>query len=158
MNSETLRIAAQLRRAFIRDAWHGPSLLELLGGIGPEEARARPLPAAHNIWELVLHIDYWVQAALGATDGIAMPKVDGGQAEWPDLGDADAVAWFDAQDHLFNNAEKLAQSIERFEDARLKEVVPGRPYDFYRLFHGVVQHSLYHGGQIAILKKALPAA
>jgi hypothetical protein len=158
MSAEALRIADQLRRAFIRDAWHGPSLLELLGGIGPEEARGRPLPAAHNIWELVLHIDFWVQAALAATGGIAMPKLNAGQAEWPDVGDADAVAWFDAQDRLFNNAEKLAQAMERFDDAKLQQIVTGRPYDFYRLFHGVVQHSLYHGGQIAILKKALSAA
>jgi hypothetical protein len=28
-------------------------------------------------------------------------------------------------------------------------------YDFYYLFHGIVQHSLYHGGQIAMLKKAV---
>ena len=157
MNSETCRIADQLRRAFIRDAWHGPSLLDLLGGIGPEEARARPLPSAHNIWELVLHVDCWVQSAVDATGGIAMPKLDEGQADWPGVGDADALAWFDAQDRLFNNAEKLAQAIERFDDAKLQEIVPGRPYDFYFLFHGIVQHSLYHGGQIAMLKKALSA-
>ena len=158
MNSEALRIADQLRRAFIRDAWHGPALLELLGGVGPEQARARPLPAAHNIWELVLHIDFWVQAALDATAGIAMPELDGGPEEWPDVGNAGEMAWFDSQDRLFNDAEKLAQDIERFDDAKLQEIVPGRPYDFYHLFHGIVQHSLYHGGQIAILKKAVSAA
>ncbi len=68
---------------------------------------------------------------------------------------AEALAWFDAQDRLFDNAEKLAQAIERFGDARLQEAVPGRDYVFYRLFHGVAQHSIYHGGQIAVLKKAL---
>ena len=86
-----------------------------------------------------------------------MPKLDEGQADWPGVADADALAWFDAQDRLFNNAEKLAQAIERFDDAKLRDIVPGRQYDFYFLFHGIVQHSLYHGGQIAMLKKALSA-
>ena len=45
--------------------------------------------------------------------------------------------------------------LEKFDDAKLQAIVPGRPYDFYHLFHGIVQHSLYHGGQIAMLKKAL---
>ena len=48
----------------------------------------------------------------------------------------------------------VIQAIEKFGDERLQETVPGRKYDYYYLFHGIVQHSLYHGGQIALLKKA----
>jgi len=157
MKAEWRRIAEQLRRAFAGRAWHGPPIVELLGGIGPEEACARPVASAHSIWELMLHIDFWAQAALQATQGVAMPKFDGSGSDWPAPGPGEALAWFDAQDRLFDNAEKLAQAIERFDDARLLETVPGRGYDFYHLFHGVVQHSLYHGGQIAILKKAASA-
>jgi hypothetical protein len=155
MKSECQRIADQLRRAFTGQAWHGPPLVGLLGGVGPEEACARPIDSAHNIWELMLHIDFWVHTALQATQGVAMPKLDGSGTDWPAPGSTVALAWFDAQDRLFDNAEKLAQAIERFGDARLQETVPGRDYDFYGLFHGIVQHSLYHGGQIAVLKKAL---
>ena len=32
--------------------------------------------------------------------------------------------------------------------------VPGKPYCIYFLLHGVIQHNLYHAGQIACLKKA----
>jgi hypothetical protein len=58
---------------------------------------------------------------------------------------------------MFHNAGNLAQAIEGFDDAKLRAIVPGRQYDFYYLFHGIVQHSLYHGGQIAMLKKAISA-
>ena len=47
----------------------------------------------------------------------------------------------------------LGNALETFGDAGLHEKVPGRNYNFYFLFHGVVQHSLYHAGQIALLKK-----
>jgi DinB superfamily len=161
MNAESLRIADQLRRAFIRDAWHGSPLLDLLDDVSPDQARARPLAAAHSIWELVLHIDFWVQAAWNATQDVAMPKMDGAgglaKGDWPALTDTGAVAWFEAQDRLFKNAERLIEAIETFEDAKLQDTVPGREYNFYRMFHGIVQHSLYHGGQIAILKKARSA-
>jgi hypothetical protein len=39
-------------------------------------------------------------------------------------------------------------------DKRLRDQVPGKPYNFYHMFHGIAQHELYHAGQIAILKKA----
>src|ERR1041384_7534740 len=34
-----------------------------------------------------------------------------------------------------------------------KGMVPGTPYNVYFLLHGVIQHDLYHAGQIALLKK-----
>jgi hypothetical protein len=152
MNHESLRIADQLRRAFAGDAWHGPPLRELLSGVTAAQAHLRPIPSAHTIGELVLHIDAYVQIALGATRGNPMPKLFGTDADWPALPDGEAV-WTETTNRLFANAESLAQAIEGFaDDARLKDIVPGREYDFYYLFHGIVQHSLYHGGQIALLK------
>ena len=61
--SEATRIADQLRRAFHGEAWHGPALLELLKGVPSEEAARRPLPKAHSIWEIVLHVGAWENVA-----------------------------------------------------------------------------------------------
>jgi hypothetical protein len=152
MRAECLRIADQLRRAFNGDPWHGSPLRDLLTGITPEQACARPLPAAHNVWELVLHIEIYVRVALDATQGIAMPRLFGTEQDWPAVPE-NTAEWATATDRLFQSAEQLAQAIEVFDDSRLQDIAPGRQYDFYYLFHGIVQHSLYHGGQIALLKK-----
>jgi len=157
MNAESLRIADQLRRAFTGDPWHGSPVLDLLAGITAEQARARPVRSVHSIWELVLHVYVYLQVGFEATQEVAMPKVHGTERDWPGLRDDSAAAWSAAQDQLFQNAERLAHAIEQFDDAKLQDTVPGRQYDFYYLFHGIVQHSLYHGGQIAMLKKATSA-
>ena len=117
-------------------------------------ALARPVPSAHSIWELVLHIHIYARIALEATRGIPMPKLFGTEKDWPTVEGSGAAEWADTTRHLFQTAEQLAQAISEFADVRLQEIVPGRQYDFYRLFHGIVQHSLYHGGQIAMLKQA----
>lgn len=133
-------------------------MLDLLAGVTAEKARARPLPSVHSIWELVVHVDVYLQVGFESTRGVPAPKLYGTEKDWPAQTDDSEAAWMTAQDRMFQNAEKLAQTIEKFDDARLQATVPGRPYDFYYLFHGIVQHSLYHAGQIAILKKALSAA
>jgi uncharacterized damage-inducible protein DinB len=155
MNTECLRIADQLRRAFQGEAWHGPALRELLANVNAEQANAHPVKSAHSIWELVLHIDVWTQAAQESLAGVPMPKLYDTEQDWRAVADGSAAAWKGASDHMFRTAEELAQAVEGFADQRLKDIVPGRQYDFYYLLHGIVQHSLYHAGQIAVVKKAL---
>jgi uncharacterized damage-inducible protein DinB len=155
MNTECIRIADQLRRAFEGKAWHGPSLRELLATVSAEQASAHPITAGHSIWELASHIEVWTQAAAQAVDGAPMPKIVGTPQDWPPVDEVSPRTWEVATGHLFATAARLATAIEQFGDSRLSEMVPGRQYGFYYLFHGVVQHSLYHGGQIALLKRAV---
>lgn len=157
MNTESLRIANQLRRAFAGEAWHGPSLRELLAGVSAQQACARPLASGHTIWELVLHVDVYVRAALEAATGGAMSKIYGTEKDWAAVTGSGPEAWAQQTEQLFRAGDRLAAAVEGFDDSRLNDKVPGREYDFYFLLHGVVQHSLFHGGQIAMLKRALPA-
>jgi len=48
--SETTRLADQLRRAFKGEAWHGPSVLEILDGIDAKRAATHPIDGVHSIW------------------------------------------------------------------------------------------------------------
>lgn len=155
MESECRRIADQLRRAFSGDPWHGDPLRKLLTDVMAPIACARPLPNGHNIWELVLHIELWAAAALRAMRGVPMPPLYDMGKDWFEIFDGTEADWADAKNLLQRTAEELALAIDNFEDRWLNDVVPGRDYDFYYLFQGIVQHSLYHGGQIAMLKRAL---
>jgi uncharacterized damage-inducible protein DinB len=155
-NAECLRISDQLRRAFHGEAWHGPSVGEALAGITTEQAAAHPAGQVHSIWELVLHIRTWTHAAAESTRGALMPPSVNDlppEQDWPPVKEKTRTAWSSALQQMFRAAEDLGNALETFGDARLHEKVPGRSYNFYFLFHGVVQHSLYHAGQIALLKK-----
>ncbi|HZP17650.1 MAG TPA: hypothetical protein VFB00_06785 [Terriglobales bacterium] len=52
-------VVDELKRCFDGEAWHGPALMEILDGVDAKSAAARPIPAAHNIWELTLHLAAW---------------------------------------------------------------------------------------------------
>ena len=150
--SEAARIADQLRRAFDGDAWHGPALLELLEDVDASTAAAKPLPDVHSIWELVLHIAVWDQVACRRLAGEKWQPT--GDANFPPVTNATAAAWRKAGADTKRAHEVFVKTVAALPDARLRERVPGKRYDFYHMLHGLAQHELYHAGQIAILKKA----
>ncbi len=150
--SESALIADQLRRAFEGDAWHGPALLELLHVMDAATAAARPLADVHSIWELVLHVSAWDDAAHRRLAGETVQLT--GTANFPVLPKPTQAAWHQAVAHAKHTHDVLVKTVAALPPSRLRERVPGKRYDFYFMLHGVAQHALYHAGQIAILKKA----
>ena len=154
--SETARLADQIRRAFDGEAWHGDSVMEILQGVNAAMAAAHPIKNAHSIWELVLHIAAWDGAVLTRTGGKAVQLRD--EQNFPPVKDTSEAAWRGAIEHAKRTHKDLVQAVAAFPDARLAEQVPGKTesyYDFFYMFSGIVQHELYHAGQIALLKKAV---
>jgi uncharacterized damage-inducible protein DinB len=151
--SEIERITDQLRRAFEGNAWHGPSVREVLEGDTPETATRKVLPEAHTIWEIVLHIAAWEKFVRRRLEG---EKVKGptGVEDWPVVYDPSPAAWRRTIDTLVEGHHQLIQVIFKMSEEKLNETVPGTDFSYYVLLHGVVQHDLYHAGQIALLKKA----
>ncbi len=150
--TEAARIADQLRRVFCGDAWHGPGLLELVEDVDAATAAARPVPEAHSIWELVLHVAVWDRAACRRLSGEKCQPT--GEANFPRVTKATAAAWHKAVAETTRGHDRFVKTVAALPDSRLWDRVPGKRYDFYHMLHGVAQHELYHAGQIAILKKA----
>jgi uncharacterized damage-inducible protein DinB len=151
--SQGTRIADQLQRAFYGNAWHGPALMELLRDVDAATAAARPIDNAHSIWELVLHIEAWDRAGLKRLDGEkALLK---GKQNFPPVPAVTEAAWRRTVLSAEQTHNLLVETVARLQDTRLGDPVPGKPYDFYHLLHGIAQHELYHAGQIAVLKKSI---
>ena len=148
---ETDRIRDQMRRAYQGEAWHGPALTELLSKVTATRAAARPLAGAHSIWEITLHVAAWKDAVQRRIGGEAAELQ--GDADWPPVRDTSDKAWKAALEHLDRTHQALERTVAGLDDARLAGPVPGREYSVYFLPHGVIQHDLYHAGQIAILEK-----
>jgi uncharacterized damage-inducible protein DinB len=152
---ELARIAEQARRAFEGDAWHGPSVLELLQDVTAEEAAARPVKGAHSIWEVALHIGAWDAIVVRRMAGETVVEVADAE-DWPQPAPS-AAAWEATRQALREGNLRLRQAIAAFDGTRLAAPVPGKDYDYRFMLHGIVQHDLYHAGQIALLKRAVQA-
>ena len=65
--NELSLIADQLERVYKGPSWLGPDLKSLLSKVNEERAARRPIPQAHSIWEITLHIsrlaEGWARAS-----------------------------------------------------------------------------------------------
>jgi uncharacterized damage-inducible protein DinB len=145
---EIERILDQLNRSWGGPSWTGVDIQPLLDGISDDQARAHPLPNAHSILELTAHMTTWmnaVAARLGGETRELTPEED-----WRDV---TQLTWSAAITEMENAQSHLSDVIARLTPDDLDKKVAGRKYTIYVMLHGVIQHNLYHAGQIGLLKK-----
>lgn len=147
----TERILEQLNRAFGGEAWYGPALRNLLDGITEEQASKKPVPGGHSIFELVVHIRTWmdvVSRRIAANETVLTTEVE----DWSDLS---GTSWAATLEELEKAESRLCDAVARLTSDRLDQKVPGQSHTVHDDVLGVLQHNVYHSGQIALLKRAL---
>lgn len=151
MREELTRLEEQLRRAFEGEAWHGPAVLESLRDISVEVVAAHPIPGAHSIWEIVLH--------LAATYRLVLQRIQGhgnlnAEQDWPAVGPPEAERWRQAVEELRRLNHEVRLAILAFAEDRLDQELAAGHSTAYVHFAGLPQHDAYHAGQISLLCKA----
>ena len=150
--NEIERIIEQMRRATHGEAWHGPSLSELLDGVDAATACAHPIPGSHSVWEIVLHLITAQDLILDRIQKVSRPFTPGD--EWPPVDDMSESAWEDTVTHLMNGDAKVRKAVAGFPEDGLDRPLIDGSSSAYINFHGYVQHTIYHAGQVSLLLKA----
>ncbi len=155
-------LADQLHRGFDGDPWHGWPMTRILAGLDATGAAARPLPAAHSIWEIVLHVTAWTGEVARRLDGT--PPAAPAEGDWPEVGATTPERWQAALAALTAAHLRLERAARALSPAQLGELVgserdieAGTGVTKAQLVNGLVQHDAYHAGQIALLRKGLTA-
>jgi uncharacterized damage-inducible protein DinB len=157
---EVDRIAEQLQRAYNGDAWHGPSVRDALEGVDAAMATERPVKTGHNICEIVLHITAWTrEITRRLRTGIAQDPEEG---DWSGTAAVDDARWTAILEALDTANSDLLAAIRKLDDGVLDERIGdardrslGSGESRYVTLHGLVQHHVYHAGQVSLLKRAL---
>jgi uncharacterized damage-inducible protein DinB len=146
----TERLLDQLNRAYGGEAWHGPALRNLLDGVTDEEAKSHPIRGAHSILELVVHVGTWNDAIARRVEGTVVES-----SEVDDWADVSTISWKAALEKLERAQSRLSDAVARLSTEDLEQPIAGATRSRFSEIAGVLQHAVYHSGQIALLKKAL---
>ena len=148
-----------LHQIYDGDPWHGSAITTVLKGINADVAAKRPIPGAHNIWEVVLHMAVWTREVASRVRGAdakdppedwPVPRSSGGEK-----------AWQSTKDDLAAAQKELESAVDALEpddlmrwvgDQRDPALGTGLPVG--TVIRGLMQHHAYHEGQISLLKRA----
>jgi uncharacterized damage-inducible protein DinB len=134
----------------------------LLTDISADQARSRPIRGAHSIIELVSHVTAWTLEVASRLRGNApsVPAI----GDWPPVGDEDVSSWDAVKRDLRAAHQQLLAVLAVFPADKLPVLVGagrdaplGTGVTFAAMLLGLAQHTAYHSGQIALLKRALTA-
>ena len=96
----------------------------------------------------------WSDIARRRLEGAALesPAAD---IDWPPVPEiAGADEWMTTMQHLSDAYESLARAVKELPADELQARVSGNDYSVETMLCGVVEHGVYHAGQIAVLLKA----
>jgi hypothetical protein len=145
-----------LDQAFDHKSWHGTTLRGSLRGVSSTEARWRPGPNRHSIWELTLHTAYWKYAVRRRLGRDAIGSFDRRPSNWPAMPEpADQKAWKRDVMLLEDEHRKLREIIRELPPEALARRSPKGVWTNAEEIHGLAAHDLYHTGQIQLIKRLM---
>lgn len=150
--SERSILADQLERSFRGGAWHGASLLEILGGVDASQATWRFAPGLNTILETVEHLAFWFADTAGRLEGGRLDPNHPDQS-WGRLHEDAQADWVAALAALESAHRSLREAILGLSEEALGSVPTGSESDARSLILGTLQHSAYHAAQIQLLRR-----
>lgn len=133
--------------------WYGPNLKDSLDSL--DEACIEEIVGKHCIKDLVAHMINWRQFViekLSRNEEFEI-EINSGQDWMPEELLRD-ISWENLKELLEITQNNLVRAIKQLDREMLTEAIPGRKYSYQYLLFGIVQHDIYHLGQINIIKRA----
>ena len=155
MNREILLIAEQLKDAYEGEPWFGRNIKEIMNEIDEAIVFEKP-NGQHSILELLWHMITWKEFTLTRLQNDNQKSLRYFEEnDWRELDHSNKTLWQQGLQQFKKLHNELIETIQRQKDELLPQQVGGRKYDFRKLLYGIVQHDIYHLGQIAYIKKML---
>jgi uncharacterized damage-inducible protein DinB len=154
MNTEILFLQEQLKDTFEGDPWFGRNVKALLAESDETIAFEKP-NQQHSILDLVWHMITWREFTISRLRHDEKDLRYFETNDWRALDPTDKSLLKKGLQRLEETQNELVELMQQQNDAVLTQRVQGRDYDFRKLLHGIIQHDIYHSGQIAYLVKLL---
>ncbi len=149
----------RLLNVWVGTPWHGDSSKKIHSDVTASEAAARPLPGVQTIWETTLHMIAWTEETASRLAG--HPGKDPDRGDWPPMPDATAEKWSETIAQLGAARQQVLDALEKVHEEELYMMVPkgdgsgSSGATRSATAAGLIEHDVYHLGQIALLKKGI---
>jgi uncharacterized damage-inducible protein DinB len=148
-------LVGQFNTIYAGTPWYGDSITDILDQVNEKTAFLQSVKNAHSIAQLVWHMNYWRQALIKRLKGDSSYKGSmKSEANWSTPEKLKSIGWDKIKTLLDESQHDLTTLLSKQNDSLLT-----KPYTekacYEDLIVGILQHDLYHTGQIAYLKSIL---
>lgn len=145
--------AKHLRDLHFGGNWTCSNLKDQLSDVTWQEATTQ-VYSLNTIATLAFHINYFVSAVLKVLQGEPLNANDKFSFDHPPINSQED--WQQLLDKMWVEGAQFADLLEALPDDRFwDDFTDGKYGNYYRNIQGIIEHSHYHLGQIAVIKKIL---
>lgn len=149
----TKQIAKHFHDCYFGGNWTTVDLKKLMEGLTVEQATTKVYDL-NTIATIVYHLNYFVHEVSKVLEGSPLLAKDKYSFDHPPLNTQED--WEQFLEQVWKDGKHFAQLIEGLDDAILKQDFSDNKYgNYFRNLFGIIEHTHYHLGQIAIVKKIL---
>lgn len=154
-NKEIKNIIAELRDTYEGDPWFGKNVKAILA-MADERKIFEKKGSEHSILELLWHMITWREFVVDRLQHSQKMKLEYFEKnDWRELDHQDKTLWPQGIERLGETQEQILSLLKERNDDLLDEPVRERTYNYRKLLEGIIQHDIYHLGQIAYAVKSL---
>ena len=155
MNKEIQSLIRRIKNVNSGQPWFGRAVYIILKEVDPKKVYSKPNNTEHSMAELLYHMMTWADFTLKRiekdkiNDLAASEKLD-----WREI-DPKTHTWKKGLSEFKAIHKEILALLQKKDDNFLEEKVDYRKYNFRFLVNGMIEHNIYHLGQIAYLRKLL---
>ena len=155
MNTEVQAIIKNFEDTLSRQPWFGRAVYEILSEVKEENVSKRPNGTEHSMIELIWHMNTWAEFVLAHLENRTLEEIKSiEENDWRTI-DSDQHSWKDGLESLKSIHKKILDILASKDDEFLNEKVRNRDFNFRYMLNGLIDHNIYHLGQVAYVSKML---
>lgn len=152
-NSKIMYYVNRFNEIYNGSPWYGETVEAKLNDVTDKNAFLQPVDVAHSVAEIISHMTYWRKGLLSHLegDGSFMPAVES-HDNWVSVAVLETKGWRKILDDFTQSQKKITELLASQNDQFLeKEYSIGSTFEY--LIQGIIDHDVYHLGQIGLVKK-----
>ena len=155
MSKKRLELILQILDTKKNQWFGGPSAAGSLRTVTSELALWKPEGMKRCTWELALHIAYWEYAVRRTLENGPKGGFPRTPSNWPAIPkDASEETWKADRKLVKQERDALIEAVRAVDEKRLGgQASSNSKYSCFEIMIGIAQHTVYHTGQISLLKR-----
>ena len=149
--NETKRILSLFKKLYDGSPWIDINITSVLQNISAEQASKRVVKNCNTIWEITNHLIDWRLNVLQRVQGKII-KTPGNNYFEP-VTDTSEKNWADTLQRLSVVQKDWIEFLGKVDLGELEKVYTPNSMTYYENIDGIIQHDVYHLGQIVLLSK-----